>query len=52
MIFDFFIDLVNHDYVSKYIGVPLAILLLVINEFRHKKWQSETVFISLKQLKA
>ena len=59
MIVDFCFDVIDRQYVNKYmLGLPVAILILVVNEVRYKrmgkrnrfvplyeKWENEIVFI-------
>ena len=48
MVVDFFEDIINREVVNKYIlGLPVAIVILVVNEIRYKRMGKRNQFIPL-----
>src|SRR5690606_26527387 len=48
MVVDFFEDIINRKVINKYIlGLPVAIVILVVNEIRYKRMGKRNQFIPL-----
>jgi len=48
MVVDFFEDIINRKVVNKYLlGLPVAIVILVVNEIRYKRMGKRNQFIPL-----